>query len=143
MLHMIVEQTYKYSMRMVYNSDTGTFAESEYQSLQYVRNFRKPYGWIKESGTPPAAHWDCILMTNKEYELGDEIEIRIIGVFKRLDFDHKYVVAESTREIDDISELLESEREELSRLYPRVSEGEGWFGKDVANQLYLGTQRSR
>ena len=140
---MIVEQTYKYSMRMVYNSDTGTFAESEYQSLQYVRNFRKPYGWIKESGTPPAAHWDCILMTNKEYELGDEIEIRIIGVFKRLDFDHKYVVAESTREIDDISELLESEREELSRLYPRVSEGEGWFGKDVANQLYLGTQRSR
>ena len=143
MLHMIVEQTYKYSMRMVYNSDTGTFAESEYQSLQYVRNFTKPYGWIKESGTPPAAHWDCILMTDREYELGDEVEIKIIGVFKRLDFDHKYVVAESTREIDDISELLESEREELRRLYPRVSDGEGWFGKDVANQLYLGTQRSR
>ena len=143
MLHMIVEQTYKYSMRMVYNSDTGTFAESEYQSLQYVRNFRKPYGWIKESGTPPAAHWDCILMTNKEYELGDEVEIKIVGVFKRLDFDHKYVVVESTREIEDISELLEMEKDELSRLYPRVSVGEGWFGKDVANQLYMGTQRSR
>lgn len=140
---MIVEQTYKYSMRMVYNSDTGTFAESEYQSLQYVRNFRKPYGWIKESGTPPAAHWDCILMTNKEYELGDEVEIKIVGVFKRLDFDHKYVVVESTREIEDISELLEMEKDELSRLYPRVSVGEGWFGKDVANQLYMGTQRSR
>ena len=82
-------------------------------------------------------------MTNREYELGDEVEIRIIGVFKRLDFDHKYVVVESTREIDDISELLESEREELNRLYPRVSEGEGWFGKDVANQLYMGTQRRR
>lgn len=143
MLHMIVEQTYKYPMRMVYNHETGTFTESEYQSLQYVRNFTKPYGWIKESGTSPASHWDCILMTDKVYELGDEIEIRIIGVFKRLDFDHKYVVAELTREIDDISELLESEREELSRLYPRVLDGEGWFGKDVANQLYLGTQRSR
>ena len=143
MLHMIVEQTYKYPMRMVYNPETGTFTESEYQSLQYVRNFTKPYGWIKESGTPPASHWDCILMTDTECNLGDEVEIKVIGVFKRTDFDHKYVVAESTREIDDISELLESEREELSRLYPRVSDGEGWFGKDVANQLYLGAQRRR
>ena len=143
MLHMIVEQIYKYHMRMVYNPDTGAFTESEYYSLQYVRNFTNPYGWIKESGTPPASHWDCILMTDREYELGDEVEIKIIGVFKRLDFDHKYVVVESEREIVDISELLESEIDELSRLYPRVSDGEGWFGKDVANQLYLGAQRSR
>lgn len=143
MLHMIVEQTYRYPIRMVYNPETGAFTESEYQSLQYVRKFTKPYGWIKESGTPPSSHWDCILMTDREYELGDEVEIKIIGVFKRLDFDHKYVVVELTREIDDISELLEVEREELNRLYPRVSDGEGWFGKDVADKLYLGTQQSR
>ena len=132
MLHMIVEQTYKYPMRMIYNSETGKFTESEYKSLQYVRNFTKPYGWIKESGMPPLPHWDCILMSEKEYKLGDEIEIKVIGVFKRLDFDHKCVVVEATRDIEDISELMETEKEELSRLYPRVAEGEGWFGKDVA-----------
>ncbi len=133
MLHMIVEQTYKYPMRMIYNPETGEFVESEYKALQYVRNFTKPYGWIKESGTPPFPHWDCILMSDRELDLGDEIEIKVIGVFKRADFDHKYIVVESTRAIDDISELMETEREELSRLYPRVSDGEGWYGKDVAD----------
>lgn len=132
MLHMIVEQTYKYPMRMEYNQETGKFTECEYKSLQYERNFTKPYGWIKESGTPPLPHWDCILMTEKEYELGDEVEIKIIGVFQRSDFDHKYVVVEASREIEDIMELAETEWEELHRLYPRIREGEGWFGKEVA-----------
>ncbi len=35
----------------------------------------------------------------------------MIGVFKRLYFDHKYEVVEATREIDDISAFLETERE--------------------------------
>lgn len=132
MLHMVVEQTYKYPMRMVYNPETKEFLQSEYKSLLYERNFTKPYGWIKESGTPPLPHWDCILMTDKEFELGDEIEIKVIGVFKRSDFDHKYVVAEISREISDISELSEAEKAELGRLYPRIREGEGWFGRDEA-----------
>lgn len=132
MLHMIVEQTYKYPMRMEYNQETGKFTEREHKSLAHERNFTKPYGWIKESGTPPFPHWDCILMTEKEYELGDEVEIKIIGVFRRSDFDHKYVVAEVTRAIEDITELTEDEWDELHRLYPRVREGEGWFGKEVA-----------
>lgn len=132
MLHMIVEQTYKYPMRMQYNPETGEFTEREKKSLAYERNFTKPYGWIKESGTPPFPHWDCILMTEKEYELGDEVEIKIIGVFQRSDFDHKYVVVETSREIEDISELAEAEWDELHRLYPRIREGEGWFGKEVA-----------
>ncbi len=132
MLHMIIEQTYKYPMRMKYHPETGEFTEREHKSLQYERNFTKPYGWIKESGTPPFPHWDCILMSNKEYELGDEVEIKVIGVFQRADFDHKYVVAEVAREIDDITELTEAERNELNKLYPRVGEGEGWFGKEVA-----------
>ena len=71
-------------------------------------------------------------MTDKEFELGDEIEIKVIGVFKRSDFDHKYVVAEISREISDISELSEAEKAELGRLYPRIREGEGWFGRDEA-----------
>ena len=132
MLHMIVEQTYKYPMRMQYHPETNTFTEGEHQSLQYVRNFTKPYGWIKESGTPPKPHWDCILMSDRDAELGDEIEIKVIGVFKRSDFDHKYVVAEVSREITDISQLSEAETEELHRLYPRIREGEGWFGREEA-----------
>lgn len=132
MLHMIVEQTYNYPMRMVYNPETGQFTQSEYKSLPYERHFTKPYGWIKESGTPPQPHWDCILMTDKEYELGDEVAIKVIGVFKRSDFDHKYIVAEADRAIEDFSGLTEAEMEELNRLYPRIREGEGWFGRDVA-----------
>lgn len=132
MLHMIVEQTYKYPMRMEYNPETKTFHEREHKSLAYERNFTKPYGWIKESGTPPLPHWDCILMTDKEYDLGDEVEIKVIGVFKRGDLDHKYIVAESDREIEDFDELTAQEKEELGRLYPRIREGEGWFGKTEA-----------
>ena len=132
MLHMIVEQTYKYPMRMEYDSETKTFHETEYQSLQYVRNFTKPYGWIKESGTPPLPHWDCLLLTEKEYDLGDEIGVKVIGVFKRSDLDHKYVVVENSRPIEDLKDITEEERAELGRLYPRIREGEGWFGKEEA-----------
>ena len=132
MLHMIIEQTYKYPMRMEYDSEAGTFHARQYKSLQYERGFTKPYGWIKESGTPPQPHWDCILMTDRDVELGDELEVKVIGVFKRADFDHKYIVVEIIREIEDFSELSEAEKEELCRLYPRVGEGEGWFGKDEA-----------
>lgn len=132
MLHMIVEQTYKYPMRMEYDPVTNSFHEREHKSLAYERNFTKPYGWIKESGTPPLPHWDCILMTNREYELGDEVEIKVIGVFRRGDLDHKYIVVETLREIEDFSELTLEEKEELGRLYPRIREGEGWFGKDEA-----------
>lgn len=132
MLHMIVEQTYEYPMRIIYNPETGRFMQSEYRSLLYERKFTKPYGWIKESGTPPQPHWDCILMTDNKYDLGDEVEVKVIGLFKRADLDHKYVVVEKTREIADISELSKAEKEELSRLYPRIRDGEGWFGKDEA-----------
>lgn len=129
-------------MRMEYDAETGKFIESEYKSLQYVRNFTKPYGWIKESGTLSFPHWDCILMTDTECNLGDEVEIKVIGVFKRTDFDHKYVVVESSRDIQDISELMEDEMDELKKLYPRISEGEGWFGKDVAEYCMKNHEKS-
>lgn len=132
MLHMIIEQTYKYPMRMKYDPETRSFSPSESYSLCYVRNFIRPYGWIKESGTPPQPHWDCILMSDKEYELGDEAEIKLIGMFKRSDGDHKFIVVEAAREIDDFSELSDGEKEELSRLYHRVGDGEGWFGRQEA-----------
>ncbi len=133
-LHMIVEQTYKYPMRIRYIPETNSFEETDKSSLGYSRNFTKPYGWIKESGTPPKPHHDCLLMTDKEYDLGDELEIKVIGVFMRGDLDHKYVVVEAVRDITDISELPEAEMDELRRLYPRLREGEGWFGR--AQALY-------
>ena len=132
MLHMIIEQTYKYPMRMKYDPETRSFSPSESYSLSYVRNFIRPYGWIKESGTPPQPHWDCILMSDKEYELGEELAIKPIGIFKRSDGDHKFIVVEAAREIDDFSELPDGEKEELHRLYPKVGDGEGWFGRQEA-----------
>lgn len=62
-----------------------------WKSIFYARNVRQPYGRIKESGTPPCDHLDVIVMTDKEYELGEEDRIKIIGVFKRNDGDHKLV----------------------------------------------------
>ncbi|MBE5767602.1 MAG: hypothetical protein E7335_10640 [Clostridiales bacterium] len=141
-MHMVVEQTYKYPMRMEYNPETNSFTETEYRSLYYERNFTKPYGWIKESGNPPLRHWDCILMTDKEYNLGDVIEIKVIGVFKRNDFDHKYVVVEETRDVDDLSALTKTEMDELNKLYPRIRMGEGWFGKEVANYCMLNHEKA-
>lgn len=132
MLHMIIEQTRNYPMRMVYDPVTKTFSERDHRSLCAARGFTKPYGWIRESGTPPDPHWDCILMSPDEYELGDEVEIEIIGVFKRSDGDHKFIAVERQRPLRDLTALPEEEMEELRRLYPRVSEGEGWFGREEA-----------
>ena len=132
MLHMIVEQTDRYPMRMEFEPETNTFRESAYRSLMYERGFMKPYGWIKESGTPPQPHWDCILLSDGEFGLGDEVEIEVIGVFRRGDGDHKYIAVEVTRGICDLSQITADEREELCRLYPHVREGEGWFGREMA-----------
>ena len=85
----IIEQTYDCPNRMKYNPDTNTFSELNYTSLLRERGVTFPYGWLKDSGTPPAEHLDVILMTREQYNLGDELPIRIIGVFKRYDNDHK------------------------------------------------------
>lgn len=135
-MKMIVEQTKNYPNRMLYHPETNTFSESEKESLAHARQFDYPYGWVKESGTPPAPHCDCMLMSTKEYDLGDEAEIKLIGMFKRKDGDHKYIVVEVNREIDDYAELSDAEKGALHRLYPRVREGEGWFGKEEAEWCY-------
>ena len=132
MLHMIIEQTFKYPFRMIYNPESRAFTASDSKSLFYERRFMKPYGWIKESGTPPGRHWDCILMSDGEYDLGDEIAVKVIGVFKRADLDHKYVAVEETRGTDDLDGLSAVEIAELKKLYPRIRDGEGWFGKEIA-----------
>lgn len=131
-MHMIVEQTRDYPMRMIYRPETGEFAESEYRSLFYEREFPYPYGWIEGSGTPPEPHWDCLLLSEGDFALGERVEIRVVGVFRRGDGDHKYLAVEAAREISDYAELSEREKDALHRLYPRVGESEGWFGREEA-----------
>lgn len=131
---MVVEQTKQYRRRMEYIPETRSFQASEYDSLLFVRNFPYPYGWIKESGTPPQPHWDVILMADTEPALGDEVAIRVIGMFQRSDGDHKYVAVEESRVIDDLLQLTPGELEALKRLYPRVRPGEGWFGRVEAEK---------
>ncbi len=135
MLHMIIEQTKNYKKRIKYDPETKTFNESESDSLSYVRGFLYPYGWIKESGTPPSPHWDVFLMSDKNFELGDEIEIKIIGVFIRSDKDHKMIAVEKNREINEYEELTAHEIEALHKLYPDVREAEGWFGRKKAMEV--------
>lgn len=130
-----IEQTYHYPNRMKYIPQSDSFVEKDVKSLSYARNVRQPYGWIKESGTPPCGHLDVIVMTDKEYELGEEDRINIIGVFKRNDGDHKFVGVLEDRDINDFFELTETEREDMHRLYPRADVGEGWFGRECAEEL--------
>lgn len=134
---MIVEQTKAYPKRMRYISENNSFVETQHSSLAFERNFSQPYGWIKESGTPPLPHWDVILMTDKQYELGDQVSVKIIGVFKQKDGDHKYIVVEETRNINDFEQLNPSEKSDLNRLYPIVNSNEGFHGKVIAERVML------
>jgi hypothetical protein len=131
----IIEQTNDYPKRMKYNPETKTFFATEYDSLSYVRNFHHPYGWLKESGTPPEPHLDVILLSSAHYELGDELSIKIIGVFLRNDGDYKLVSVLPERPESDFSELPQSEKDDLHRLYPREDVGEGWFGAETAKRV--------
>lgn len=132
-----IEQTFEYPKRMKYIAKTDSFVEKNVDSLSYVRNVRQPYGWIKESGTPPCEHLDVIVMTDKKYELGDEDHVKIIGVFCRNDGDHKLVGVLENRDIDDFSQLADTEKEDMHRLYPRENDGEGWFGREKAEKIII------
>lgn len=130
-----IEQTFAYPKRMKYITKTDSFIEKDCDSLSYVRNVRQPYGWIKESGTPPCEHLDIIIMTDKEYKLGDEERVKIIGVFRRNDGDHKFVGVLESSNINDLSELSDIEKEDLHRLYPKEYRGEDWFGRESAEDI--------
>ena len=130
-----IEQTYAYKKRMRYMPNTDTFEEKDCDSLSYIRNVPLPYGWIKESGTPPCEHLDVIVVTDEPCELGDEIPVRVIGVFCRADGDNKLVAVPESRTENDISELSDSESDTLHRLYPKLGEGEGYSGRERAEKV--------
>ena len=138
----VIEQTYDYKKRMEYQPDTQTFVESESDCLHYVRGFQFPYGWIKESGTPPEPHWDVYIMSDQHFKLGDEIPVKIIGVFERNDGDYKFVAVEEQRNINELDQLSMEETKALHLLYPRIKPGEGWFGRSRAMELYMTSEKA-
>lgn len=130
-----IEQTFAYQKRMKYIAETDSFIAKDCDSLGFVKNVRQPYGWLKQSGTPPQPHLDVYIMTERDFELGDEVEVRIIGVFWRADGDHKLVGVTLDRSISDFSELSDVEKEDMRRLYGGKYKGEGWFGKERAEEI--------
>ena len=124
---MMIEQTQNYQYRVKYDPDSKRFIETDVMSLFFARNFPYPYGWLVESGTPPDEHLDVILISEEEYELGDLLEIKVIGVFIRKDQDHKLIAVRTCDAVETIRHLSPVALEALMRLYPHVDEGEGWF----------------
>lgn len=133
--YIVVEQTKEYKKRIAYEPRTNTFFETEHDCLYLHRGFTHPYGWLKGFGTPPGEHLDIFLLSQEECSLGEELPIKIVGVFKRNDGDHKLIGISPERKEADFSQLPEHEKDDLQRLYPRVSEGEGWFGAEAAKEV--------
>lgn len=130
-----IEQTWHETKRMKYIAVTDSYIEKDCTSLSADRFVKEPYGWIMESGTPPCEHLDALVMTDKDMRLGETISVRVIGVFKRNDNDHKLVTVPLERTEQDFYELPENEKQDMFRLYPIAFEGEGWFGRDVAEGI--------
>lgn len=74
-------------------------------------------------------------MTDDEYELGDEVQVRVVGVFRRSDGDHKLVGVPESRAVNDFTELTESEISDMNRLYRKKREGDDWFGRETAEKI--------
>ena len=69
--------------------------------------------------------------------LGEEVKVKIIGVFFRGDGDHKLVGVLLDRKVEDFSELSDTEKEDMHRLYPHENKelGEGWYGREKADEV--------
>jgi hypothetical protein len=130
--YIVIEQTKDYAKRIAYDPNTNTFSETGQDCIFLHRGFTHPYGWLKNAGAPPAAHLDVFLLSQGHCSLGDELPIKIVGVFKRNDGDHKLIAVSPERGETDFSQLPECEKNDLYNLYPRVDDGEGWFGREAA-----------
>lgn len=132
----VVEQPRNEMYRFIYDPASETFSRSTIKSLIYVRGFSGVYGWIGGTGIPPGLHHDILLFTRQYPACGDFLTGHICGVFLRQDNDHKFVaVDEEIRQRmtgADLSFLEKAHYNELLQLYPRVDEGEGWYGVKVA-----------
>jgi hypothetical protein len=132
----VVEQPRDDVYRFTYNPADETFSRSNIRSLMVTRGFRGVYGWVGGTGLPPAPHHDVLLVTGQSPSCGDILTGHIVGVFLRKDKDHKFVAVDDEIRQGmpdaDLVFLDKAHYNELLNLYPRIDEGEGWYGKDVA-----------
>ena len=135
----IVEQPRQERYRLAYDPQSGDFIRTTRKSLAYDRGFSGAYGWIAGTGMPPNPHFDVIVVTQRDCQPGDVLEAYICGMFKRRDGDHKFVAVDnevaSAMPNQDLAALDPKVYQELMRLYPDVSEAEGWFGSQVARSF--------
>jgi len=130
----IVEQCRNDEYRNKYKPETNAFERTTLKSLLFERKFDGVYGWLDGYDYPPNRHLDIMVITKNEYNLGDRIKIKIIGIFKRNDNDNKLIAVEYGRNENEINELSESDQIMIKRLYPIIKNGEGWLGKEVAEK---------
>jgi len=132
----VVEQPRDEVHRFIYNPVDESFSRSDIRSLMYARGFSGVYGWVGGTGLPPAPHHDVLLVTGQSPSCGDVLTGHIVGIFLRKDNDHKFVaVDDETRRgmpDADLAFLDKAHYNELLALYPRIDEGEGWYGREVA-----------
>ena len=130
----IVEQPRNEPYRFKYDRVSKTFSPT----TRKVRGsgWSGAYGWIGGTGIPPEPHHDVFLVTRQSPALGDILVGSICGVFLRHDNDNKFIAVDEEigRSMPkmDIGSLDEIFYREVLQLYPRVGEGEGWFGAEVA-----------
>jgi inorganic pyrophosphatase len=138
----VIEQPRNEPYRMLYDPIKGTFSRRPHKSLFYERGFISgDYGWIGGSGVPPAPHQDAFFLTRQPSFCGEIHLGHICGVFLRQDNDHKFVAVDDdirrSMKTADLTSLDEVYYQDLLHIFPRVDEGEGWFGSEVAYS-YLG-----
>ena len=137
----IVEQPRNEIHRFNYDPVSNTFSRSSIKSLVYVRGFSGVYGWVGGSGLPPAPHHDILLFTKQYPSCGDIVLGHVCGVFLRQDNDNKFLAVDDeirkSMSAPDLTFLEKTYYDELLRLYPKVGEGEGWHGTEVAISYLL------
>lgn len=135
-LWVVVEQPKDEPNRYQYDPESNQFRLTNVRSLAYVRGFGGVYGWIAGTGLPPEPHYDVLLFTERRSGPGKVIEGLLCGMFLRGDGDHKFVAIDremwGEESLPDLEHLRPDLVGQLYRLYPRVDEGEGWFGREIA-----------
>jgi hypothetical protein len=131
-----IEQPCREPYRFYYDPVSNMFMRKTIKSLIFERGFSGAYGWIGGMGTPPAPHFDVLLITGQNPSPGEVLEGYICDVFFRADGDHKFVAIDSALRYRvykaDLDSIDRETHAELMRLYPRIGENEGWFGAEVA-----------
>ncbi len=80
-------------------------------------------------------HLDIMIPTESDFQRGDIVKVKIVGVFLRSDGDYKIVGIEMNRPENNFDELPEKEIKNLKQIYPNLQENEGWFGREIAEKV--------